>query len=296
MPLIFVMFLALFAPEKESVEIQLQGELQPKNAAKNAAKKDSGAEPESYWIQVGTTRYLLVLDATGAKTAAKLRGKFVTATGTMIEGSARLAGKKSLVAQKPQGISGYVRASKDKVFPLRLEAKDATYLVPSDAARKFKKHVGRYVTAQGFVTTDGKSHQLDVVKSVAAALPPGARNPRKGEEAMTGSWKGTLLAEKVPAGVPGVNAGDKFAVSFAATDALKKVVGRLMSTYDVTGLKIRKFSAKKRTAKFDLDYTFGSGSYALRFEAKFAEDWKSATGTWKSSFLGSGTFTMTWKK
>jgi hypothetical protein len=292
MRLIVLMFLALFAPEKKNVEIQLLGQLQPKKA--------TGAEPEAYWIQVGTTRYALALDATGAKTAARLRGKFVTATGAMVDGSARLAGKKSLLRQEAQSISGYVRAApgkgNEKALSIRLETKDATYPVPGAAARKFKKFVDRYVTVQGFVTSDEKFRQFETVKSVALTLAPGARNPRKGEEAMTGSWKGTLVAEKVPAGVPGANVGDKLAVSFAASDALKKVVGSLTSTYDVTGLKIRKFSAKKRTAKFDLDYTFGSGSYSVRFEAKFAEDWKSATGIWKSSFLGSGTFTMTWKK
>jgi hypothetical protein len=288
MQLMDLMFLALFAPEKKSVDIQLLGQLQPKKA--------TGAEPEAYWIQVGKTRYALALDGLGAKSAAKLRGKFVVATAELVDGSARVAGKNSLLPQKAHAISGYVRAAKDKAFPLQLEAKDAKYLVPKSAARKFKKFVDGYVTVHGLLTSDGKFRQFETVKSVAPALAPGARNPRKGEEAMAGSWKGKLLAEKVPAGVPGAKVGDKFDVNFDATEALKKVVGRLASTYDVMGLKIRKFSAKKRTAKFDLDYTFGSGSYSVRFEAKFADDWKSATGTWKSSFLGSGTFTMKWTK
>lgn len=287
MRLIVVMALALFAPEK-SPQIEIQGLLQPKKA--------TGADPEPYWIQVGTTRYPLALDELGVKTASRMRGKFVIAAGDLVDGTARLAGKKSLSAQKAQSISGFVRTAKGKAFPLRLDAKQGGYLVSAAAARKFKKHVDRYVLVKALVTSDGKYRQLETVSSVARALAPGARDPKKGDAAMTGRWKGAMLAQKVPAGIPGVNAGDSFAVSFVAGEALKKVTGRLMSTYDVNGLKIRKFSAKKRTAKFDLDYTFGSGTYSVRFEAKYAEDWKSATGTWKSSFLGSGTFKMTWKK
>ena len=54
-----------------------------------------------------------------------------------------------------------------------------------------------------------------------------------------------------------------------------------------------KADMKKRFVQLDLDYSFGSGEYTIVFEGTFDTLWKTYTGAWSASALGSGTFTMT---
>ena len=159
---------------------------------------------------------------------------------------------------------------------------------------KFRKLVDGYVTVQAHVTSDGSYRQVEAVKSVDRTLVPGARAPKKGEEAVSGSWKGALIATQVPNGVPGVKKGDSFPVNFSGDAKLKKVSGRLFDTYDIISTRVRKFSAKKRTIRFELEYTFGQGGYSVRFDGKFSDDFKKLSGEWSSGFLGKGTFELAW--
>jgi len=289
-PLVIFLLLSVAAAQApKNAPLRLSGRLEPKRA---------GTEPGPLWLRVGPVRYEFTLGDEAAKAAAKLRGKFVVLTaqpdrksqGTVI------VRPDALTPQARQTLPGYVRATADKKFPYRLETKDGVFVIAAAEARKFKKHVGGYVAAQGNVTTDGTYRQLEAVRAVERTVPPGARQPRKGDEALAGRWKGTLLAKEVPAGVPGAKPGDTFPVSFAADKKLKAVTGRLADTYDVNGVRARKFSAKRRTVTFDLDYTFGSGTYSVRCEGKFTDDFKKITGTWSSSFLGKGSFTIDWSK
>ena len=268
-------------------------------------QKASAEDSEAFWIQVGPTRYALVLDGDAvAAAAAKLRGRFVEVQGKAEPtgehaASVQVAGKDSIAAQERHAIKGQVHLSPAETreeFPYLLVAKEGAFFVAPADTHWFKDHIDGYVAAESYVVSDSSYRQLADVRSVEEALPPGARKaPRKGDEAMTGKWAGKLLAEKAPSGVPGVTAGDEFAVSFDASGkGLDKVTGRLMDTYDVTGVRVRKFSSRKGTVELDLEYTFGSGSYSVRFEGTFKEDWKEITGTWSSSFLGSGTFTLDW--
>ncbi|MEE8104074.1 MAG: hypothetical protein V3T86_00915 [Planctomycetota bacterium] len=284
--------------KKEKGALHLFGRLEPRKV-----KKD---QPPVFWIQVGSTRYSLELDADANKAAGRLRGKFVSLTvpapgetGETVTLS--VAGKSAVTAQSQGVLHGFVRASKAKpadrkAFPYRLETATGTFEIAAADARKFKKHVGAYVAAKTRRTSDGRYGRLESVKSVERALAPGAREPKKGEDALAGNWKGTMTVGKVPGGVPGVSVGDKFKVSFAANDGLEKVTGRFFDTYDVNGLHARKFARKKRTIRFDIDYTFGQGTYACRCEGKFTDDWKKIAGEWSSGFLGSGTFEIDWSE
>ena len=294
--LTLILISSLAVAEESAEALRLLGRLEPRKLAKDA--------PPRYWIQVGPTRYALELDPAMTALAKKLRGKFVAFDATREPKGAesvilRPRGKQPLAAQERATLVGYVRAApktQRKKMPYLLETTKGNYRVAARDGGKFRKLVDGYVTVQANVTSDGKFHQLEAVKSVDRTLAPGARAPKKGEQAVSGSWKGTLVSVKVPSGVPGVKKGDRSPVSFRGDEKLRKVTGRLLNTYDVIGVRVRKFSAKKRTIRFDLEYTFGQGGYSVRFEGKFSEDFKKLTGEWTSSFLGSGTFELDWKR
>ena len=129
------------------------------------------------------------------------------------------------------------------------------------------------------------------MKSVERKLLPGERDPQSGEAAIGAAWMGTLTAVKVPKGIPGVKPGD-FPIAFQSDASLETTEGRVMRSYDVVGLRSRKFNRKKRTATIEVAYSFGQGSYAIMLEGTFGPDWKTFTGNWKSGFLGSGTFVI----
>ena len=80
---------------------------------------------------------------------------------------------------------------------------------------------------------------------------------------------------------------------WTSTPGLKKTEGRLTRSRlkaNIVAVRMRKFKRKKRTAKIELDYSFGSVSYPILLDALFAADWNSISGPWKSDLLGSGTF------
>jgi len=290
--LVFVSSTA-FARKPEPV-VRLRGRLEPSRVAKGA--------PQSFWILIGTHKYALDLDPATHAIATKLRGKFVTLVATTDPkgGEAvivRPHGKSALTAQERAELVGYVRAAPAKQrrqYPYLLETKQGKFDVAARDGRRFKKLLDAYVTVRCYVTSGGGYHRLEEVKAVERTLAPGARAPKKGEQAVAGSWKGSLVADKVPSGVPGVKQGDSFPVSFRCDEKLKNVSGRLMRTYDITETRVRKFSAKKRTIRFELVYSFGQGGYTVTLNGKFSEDFKKLTGKWSSGFLGSGTFELDW--
>ncbi len=264
----------------------------------------TGDRPPEVSIQVGPTRYLLALDAPAVGSARKLRGKYVT-----IAGRRESTGKHAfqlhpeagatVTLQKPRAVTGMVRATKikKKKTSYKLVTDDKTTIAIAAAdGRRFKKFIDNYVAAEGHMISDGTFRQLAAVRSVAATPPPGARKLKKVTDALTGTWKGTMVTTEVPSGVPGANVGDKFAIAFVANEGLKSAAGRLFDTYDINGVRGRKFSVKKRTVSFDVNYTFGSGTYTARLEGTFTPDFKQIAGTWGSGFLGKGTFVIDWVK
>jgi hypothetical protein len=89
--------------------------------------------------------------------------------------------------------------------------------------------------------------------------------------------------------------GDAFGFAFHIAEDRAKTTGRLLETYDIDGARLQKFKVKDRSARVDLSYTFGKGSYPVRLDGTFSEDWKTFAGEWSSSFLGGGTFEVAFK-
>lgn len=250
-------------------------------------------EPPRAYLVAGEHRIELVgFDAPSAK---KLRRKVVTARGRLDTPGKVLVldDGKDLVLQERHEVTGTVTESEDVKSGLLLVAADGReYEVDRRDASKFKEWIGRHVAAQTQrVKVPGHAALVDV-KAVERRLLPGEREPDSGESALAGAWTGSMLAEKVPSGVPGVKAGDSFALAFVTDAELEETSGRLFATYDVVGLRLRKWKERTRTVEAELSYTFGQGNHAVRLEGTFSADWKTYTGSWSSSFLGSGTFEL----
>ena len=257
--------------------LQLEGRLGTRTVTKDGEKRTL------YQIPVGGTTYEIDTAGVEADALRKAKGKYVT---LLVEDGATFA------VQQRAPLAGTVRAAKEgKKTVYRLETPEGLWQIPARDVRKFKKFVDVHVEATCYRVSDGRFRAVDKVKSVERKLLPGERDPQSGAEAIGTKWMGTLTAVKVPKGIPGVKPGD-FPIAFKSDATLESTEGRLMRSYDVVGLRARKFNRKKRTATIEVAYSFGQGSYAIMLHGTFGEDWKTFTGDWKSGFLGSGTFVI----
>jgi hypothetical protein len=274
------------------VGLQLEGRLGSQTVTREGEKRTL------YVIKVGKTTY--ELDTAGVKADAlrKARGKYVAIRAGAPQAPADdgprgvLASSMTLELQPQAGVAGTVRtASQGKKTVYALETNEGLWQIAPSAVRHFKAFVGRHVQVACFRVTDGRYRALDKVKRVVRKLLPGERDPNSGEDAIGGGWKGALTVVEVPRGVPGARTGD-FAISFRSSAALAKTEGTFTNVYKIVGVRARKFSRKKRKAVVELAYSFGQGSHAITLKGTYGPDWKTFSGTWKSGFLGHGTFTL----
>ena len=270
----------------------LQGKLSSRSATRD------GAKVTLYLLTIGPTTVEIDTAGVEADALRKARGKYVTFRSPTVpvrpEGSGGyvLDGAATVEVQELAPLVGVVRATTAKRrTTYTVENAEGAWRIASRDARRFKPYVGMQVEVRCYRVTDGRWFALEKIKDVERKLRPGERNPTSGAEAIGTAWKGTLTATEVPKGIPGVKPGD-FALAFTTDAALAKTSGRLMRSYDVVGVRVRAFKLRTRRATIELAYSFGQGSYALMLEGTFAEDWRSVRGTWKSGFLGSGTFTL----
>lgn len=270
--------------EERAAVVTLRGKLDVKTS------KDA---PPEVRLVVGDTSFLVEGAAEGA---SKLRRKLVEATGRVEyrDGAAVLVldEPESIAEQEVSSVEGTVTADDEARSGLVLLGDDASWIVPHKAKRKFADFVGKHVVARSRVESGPGHRALVSVESVERKLLPGEREPESGEAALTGAWSGTLTATRVPSGIPGIEAGAELPLVFTTDIEAATTSGRLFDSYDVVGIRLRKYKAKRRTVEFDVDYSFGEGSYAVRFEGAFSEDWKTLTGEWRSGFLGEGTFDL----
>lgn len=250
-------------------------------------------------VQVGKDRHLL--EGVDGESVKKLARKYVTVRGRW----AKAAGKDGPPAFAPEkeaqpveqdgtGVAGTVGG--DKGAPQLTRADGTTIDVPRSAASKLKAFDGKHVRVEGYVEQGTGGVTVAQVTDVRRELLPGEREPSSENDVLAGAWTGKLVAEKVPAGAPNTKPGDALALAFATKgDAEKgtgKAIGRLFDTYDVVGYRVSKFKTKDRSAKVDVQYSFGSGDYSITLRGAFSPDWKTFEGEWSSGFLGSGTFRL----
>lgn len=283
----------------------VRGKLTVREVGKDEA--DKGAA--QFVVRVGDAS--IVLEGVDAKAAAKLNGKFVSARGRLVSSDAGpvlhvIAGNTNgdstgdtnggLAAQDPAPVAGVLGTEEGEKTVYRLTAADGTvYVLPASANAKAKPLLGKHVEVVGMVMSGPKWSSLESVTDVRRKLLPTEREPKDGEEAITGRWTGKLVAVNVPSGAPNVKSGDTYDFAFHIPEDRTKTTGRLLATYDIDGARLQKFKPKDRSARLDLSYTFGKGSYPVRLEGTFSEDWKTFTGEWSASFLGSGTFEVGFK-
>lgn len=251
-----------------------------------------------YFVSVGARRYVIDGSEDVQARLNRLRSRYVTfetvipdAKAKRIEISLERADAVSL--QEPTLLEGVVRMVKPEKGPAiwRLESSGRIYIVDKRDVRRFKNFIDLNVVAKGVLTTDDLFGGIEKVSSVERKLLPGERAPEDGMTAFAGRWSGNLTATRIPKGIPSAKLGD-YPIAFSADPAERGAKGRLMSTYDVVGSRVRSFKLKKRSIEFDIEYSFGQGSYAIRCEGSFSKDWKTIEGTWKSGFLGSGPFKL----
>ncbi len=280
----------------------VRGKLTVREVGKDeAGTNEAGNGAAQFVVRVGDAS--IVLEGVDAKTAAKLAGKFVSARGRLVSSDAGpvlqvVTGDTNagLAAQEPAPIAGVLGTEEGEKTVYRLTAADGTvYVLPASANAKAKPLLGKHVEVVGMVMSGPKWSSLESVTDVRRKLLPTEREPKDGEEAITGRWTGKLVAVNVPSGAPNVKAGDSFDFAFHIPEDRTKTTGRLLATYDIDGARLQKFKPKDRSARLDLSYTFGKGSYPVRLEGTFSEDWKTFTGEWSASFLGSGTFEVVFK-
>lgn len=272
-----------------------------KLTVREAGTNEAGSGTAQFVVRVGDAS--IVLEGVDAKTAAKLAGKFVSARGRLVSSDAGpvlqvVTGDTNagLAAQDPTPIAGVLGTEEGEKTAYRLTAADGTvYVLPASANAKAKPLLGKHVEVVGMVMSGPKWSSLESVTDVRRKLLPTEREPKDGEEAITGRWTGKLVAVNVPSGAPNVKPGDSFDLAFHIPEDRTKTTGRLLATYDIDGARLQKFKPKDRSARLDLSYTFGKGSYPVRLEGTFSEDWKTFTGEWSASFLGSGTFEVVFK-
>jgi hypothetical protein len=274
------------------VEILLEGRLTTQTV------KEEGATKTLYVVRVGPVDYELTTGAEHADPLRRAKGKYISLRGApqdaLPEGAKGLvlSGTVAFEMQTGEGVVGVVkRIEADKRTSYALETAEGLWEIAAKDARHVKKFEDLQVAVTGFRATDGRYRALEGVKKVVRSLREGERAPETGEGAIGAGWKGVLTALKVPKGIPGVEPGD-FALHFQTDGTLDKTEGRVMDAYDVVGVRVRKFNGKKRSAKIELAYSFGQGSYAINLEGTFSADWKTFSGDWKSGFLGSGTFRL----
>jgi hypothetical protein len=256
------------------------------------------ADASEFRIAVGKTTYVVDAAPEEVEGMAKLARKYVTVTGEIHEageGVRRIvpAGKNGVASQERAAVRGVVHVHRpEKGKPTyRVVDGEVMHFVAAKDGSKFKKLVGEYVEVSSFLVADAETRILEKVKSAKRSTPPGGRVPKNGNDAVIGRWKGTQVAESPPAG-SGVKAGSKFKITLDIPKKMGDTTGRIFRTYDIVGARVAKADLKKRTVTLELQYTFGSGNFTLTMEGKFDPAWKTYTGDWKASALGSGTFTL----
>lgn len=252
-------------------------------------------------IDVGRNTYRLLGDAEVLARLGKLKRKYLEVRGVIGKTETKntftvsISAIKDIAQQKPAAVRGTVRSSDG-------DARKPSYVLAADSAeihvelksgRKFAAFVGLHVEALGFLSADTEVTILEKVTKVKRKLLPGERDPKDAPEALGGKWKGAFVATEIPKGVP-LKPGD-YGVRFSADEKLSKVTGRLMKTYDIVGIKVRKWNQRSRTIEFDIDYDFGRGSSSVRCSGSFGPDWKVVSGEWKSGSIGKGTFRLVWQ-
>lgn len=278
-----------------SVPIRITGKLEKiKGAAKSADAR--------HQVVVGPRTYHVLAGEEAAKALDALAGKPVQIDGTL---KGKLAATSSVMVDDAKGVAalpavelkGFVRAipgEKKKRTQLALEMGKVKLTVVPKLARKLAKFQDLHVALSGRVAGDSSYAEIFEIESVKRELLPDERNPRNGDEALAGKWRGDLVATQVPRGVPGVKDGDEFGLDFATKSGTTKAAGSLMSTYEVVDVRGGKLS-RKRTMQVSLRYSTGDGSsYVLKLDGSFSADWKKFEGTWSSGFLGRGTFALKW--
>lgn len=259
-----------------------------------------GAKQTRHVIDVGRTRY--ILHAAAGKEAAlkKLAGKHVELTRPQQDPPRRWLSPVVLDAavnvriQKPVTTRGVVQVVAEGTRKQRytLVEDDRVWEVAASDGWKFKKHAGAQVEATAFIATNGTAHALSAVKKVVRKSDGDALSQAR---AMAGVWRGAMTVTTVPPGTPGVRTG-RFDISFTSDAKLASVKGRLFSTYDIIGLEVKAFDAKRRTVELALLYTFGQGNFRIEMEGTFSKDWNALTGDWTSKFVGLGTFELKIKR
>ena len=264
---------------------------------------DAADHPPEIRLEIGERS--LRVDGADAAVARRLANRLVRVIGVAEPDGApvsiRLSGADALAAQERHAIRGTVRARADeqgrpdKDVPFELVAEDAVYAIPRRDAGRFAAFEGLHVEAESYEIRGAGHAELRDVRSVVRRLLPGERDPQNGGEALAGTWEGSVIVERVPGGVPGIEPGDRFGLSLTTDASHETTGGRLIDTYDITGVRVQKFVQKRRTTVLDVSYTFGAGDYTVRLEGTYGPDWKSLSGTWASGFLGSGTFELRWQ-
>ena len=275
------------------VGLVLQGRL------RTTTRTEDGVKKTLYQIRVGATEYEIDTGSVEVQALRKAKGRYVTIRAepqnAVAEGETGIVLEEDATFSVQDGgpLVGIVRdTGPGKKNGYVLETSDGSWAIAARDARRFRGFVDLQVAVTCFQVTDGRFRALEKVKKVTRRLRPGERAPTSGAEAIGASWRGVLTAVKVPKGIPGVEPGD-FALSFRTDATQEATEGRVMDAYDVVGTRVRKFNHKKRSARIELAYSFGQGSYAILLEGTFSRDWKHFEGEWKSGFLGSGTFRLT---
>jgi len=249
-------------------------------------------------VQVGENSYRLIGDAEALARIGKLNRKFLIVRGvigtTETEHAFTLSVRelKDVVPQEAGAFQGtVVIAEEDARKPeYVLQADSGEIRVEQKSCSKFAPFVGLHVEAFGYLSSDGDLAILEKVSKVERRLLPGERDPADATAALCGEWKGAFVATEIPKGVP-LEPGD-YGINFSAAEELSKVTGRLMRTYDIVGIKVRKWNPRSRSVEFDIDYDFGQGSSSVRCIGAFEADWKTVSGEWKSGSIGKGTFRL----
>ena len=267
--------------------------------------RDGAQKTTEYFVEVGKCRYTLVGDAEVVSVLAKHRRKWLSVSGAC-EASAlteekgertltlTVASASDVQAQKPQTLSGIVRVDgKGTQATCGLESDDGLiHVEASTDRRKLASFLGKNVECTAQLTSDGSTSFASALKDVKRKLLPGERDPKNEREAVAGSWKGTLDVKVLPSQAGSSRKG-KYPLEVRVDEKLEKATGKVMGTYAVDSIRVRKFRLRTRAIELDVNYNLpGGGTYTLTCKGSFDESWRKMSGSWTSAYVGSGDFTL----
>lgn len=320
-PLFLLLFAALvaFSPDCNAGNVNAGDAAAPSTAVHGKLESRTttvdGVKQVEYFVAVGNRRYTLTGDADALAPLPKLRRKWITVSGESasneldagltntsdpaktVQLSLSVASADDIAVQKPQAIIGVVKvAGSGRKAIHSIVAADRTYGVanPKDT-RKLAAFAGKNIACTGQLAADDHEWHASELDSVERKLLPGEREPANEREAIAGAWKGQLDVLELPSSSGNARKG-LYPIELEVDEKVKAAKGKVFDLYAVDSIRIRKFRAKTRAIEFDLNYTLpGGGTYTLLMTGSFDDAWRKLSGTWKSSFLGSGTFDMAYR-